>query len=258
MSVVAVAIVGAAIVGLGGAYMSSEAQKEASDKAVESQGRMSKENIELQRELTDQQREDVEPWRVAGEGALQSLQAGIESGEFDMTDSKINVNLEDDPGYRFRLSEGVNALDASASARGRLLSGAQVKGVNEYAQNVASNEYGNAYARGADEYARESNKKLRKFNALSSLAGTGQVAATDQANRTSALASNTGNIMNNLGQAQAQGEYNKGNARAGAYQGGAQSINQAAQNWLIYKNSGMSQPVPGSPGSTTVSDIGNA
>jgi hypothetical protein len=236
MSAIAVAIIGSAIIGVGGSYMAGEAQKEAADKAVKSQEKISKENIDLQRELTQQQREDVEPWRVAGEGALQSLQAGIESGEFDMGDSKIDVNLEDDPGYRFRLSEGVNALDASASARGRLLSGAQAKGVNEYAQNVASNEYGAAYARGADEYARESNRKLRKFNALSSLAGTGQVAATDQANRTSALASNTGNIMNNLGQAQAQGEYNKGNARAGAYQGGAQSINQAAQNWLIYKN----------------------
>lgn len=56
-------------------------------------------------------------------------------------------SITNDPGYQFRLSQGQNALDNSASARGRLLSGAQAKAMTEYGQNFATAEYDNALAR---------------------------------------------------------------------------------------------------------------
>lgn len=45
------------------------------------------------------------------------------------------------PGYQFRMDEGIQALDRSAAARGRLLSGAQNKAINRYAQGTAANEF---------------------------------------------------------------------------------------------------------------------
>lgn len=51
--------------------------------------------------------------------------------------------FQQSPGYQFRQQEGINALDRSASSRGMLNSGAQMKAINDYGQNMASSEYGN-------------------------------------------------------------------------------------------------------------------
>jgi hypothetical protein len=54
---------------------------------------------------------------------------------------------ENDPGYQFRLNEGVKALEASASARGTLNSGNTLQDVLKYGQDYASNEFQNVYQR---------------------------------------------------------------------------------------------------------------
>jgi hypothetical protein len=59
----------------------------------------------------------------------------------------LDINQYLDPSMQFRIDRGTNALQSSAAARGGLLSGATLKGVNDYAQNVASQEYGNAFNR---------------------------------------------------------------------------------------------------------------
>lgn len=235
MSAVATAVVGSAVIGGYASYKAGEAQKDAAKKGIKAEQAMSAENIAFQKEMAEQQRADFEPWRNAGTSALKQLQAGIESGEFDAEKfDPSQINLQSDPGYQFRMDEGIKALDNSAAARGRLLSGAQQKGVNAYAQNVASQEYGNAYARYADQYAKNNDAKARKYNMLSGLSQQGQASAAQQAGATSQLASTSGNIMAQSGQAQNLAYQNMGAARAGAYQGQAQAINQAGQNWLMY------------------------
>lgn len=57
-----------------------------------------------------------------------------------------------DPGYQFRLKQGQQALENSASARGTLRGGAQLKALVDYQQGAASQEYGNVYARARDVY----------------------------------------------------------------------------------------------------------
>lgn len=47
------------------------------------------------------------------------------------------------PGYQERLQAGVDALDASATAAGSLLSGAALKRVNRFGQDFAVNDYAN-------------------------------------------------------------------------------------------------------------------
>ena len=223
MSVVAAAIIGSTAVGLYGADQASKAQVKASKAGMAAEERMAAENLAFQREMADAQREDFAPWREAGQQALSQIQEGIKTGAFDVG----AVNVRADPGYQFRMDEGVKALDSSAAARGRLLSGAQQKGVNQYAQNLASQEYANAYSR-------QANDKARKFNMLSSLSSGGQASAAGQAQTTGQLAQASGNIMSNLGRTQNIAAQNQGAARAGAYQGGAQALNQAGQNWMMY------------------------
>lgn len=125
-----------------------------------------------------------------------------------------------DPGYQFRLAEGAKALERSAAAKGMSLSGAQLKGLSQYNQGFASNEYGNAYNR-------YNNDQTNLFNRLSGIAGTGQ-----QANQF-------------VGQMGAQNAYNigqnqigAGNATASGYIGQANAwtnaMNQGANAWMTY------------------------
>lgn len=229
MSVVAAAVVGSAVVGAYSASKSAKAQSKAAQQGMDAEERIAYENRELQRELADQQRADFAPWRDVGEKALDQIWSGIQTGAFEVGD----IDVTKDPGYQFRMDQGIEALDKSAAARGRLLSGAQQKGVTDYSQNVASQEYANAYAR-------EANKKAKKYNMLSGLSSGGQASAAGQAQATSNLGQTEGNILSNLGQSQTYGYQQQGQARAGAYQGMAQAGNQAAQNWLMYKTLGAS------------------
>ena len=224
MSVVAAAIIGSAVVGAGASYMSSKESAKGQEKGIEAEKEMADANLVLQRELADQQREDFEPWRDIGEKALNQVWAGVQSGAFEVG----QIDVTQDPGYQFRMDQGLEAQDKSAAARGRLLSGAQIKGTEEYAQGLASQEYANAYAR-------ESNEKARQFNILSGLSQGGQSSAARQAQATQNLASTSGNILANTGRAQNIAQQNIGGSRGGAYTDAAQGVNQAAQNWLTYK-----------------------
>lgn len=54
-------------------------------------------------------------------------------------------DLENSPGYLSRLTAGVRAGDMSAAAHGSVLNGGTQKATNRYAQDYASNEYGNLF-----------------------------------------------------------------------------------------------------------------
>lgn len=58
-----------------------------------------------------------------------------------------NLNAYADPSYQFRLQQGVNGLDASAAAKGGLLSSGHMKDLTDYSQGLASTEYQNMYNR---------------------------------------------------------------------------------------------------------------
>lgn len=76
----------------------------------------------------------LEPYRETGEEALVTLADLVAKGPGAFKES---------PGYQFRLQEGVDALERTAAAKGRQLSGRQMKDVLTYGQELASTEYDN-------------------------------------------------------------------------------------------------------------------
>lgn len=89
---------------------------------------------------------DLTPYAQAGRTSLSALLAGLAPGGglgFD----PAGVDVTQDPGYRFRLQQGTDAIQRSAAARGTALSGQTLKALQDYAQGLASQEYGNAYDR---------------------------------------------------------------------------------------------------------------
>ena len=137
-----------------------------------------------------------------------------------------NFTLADfnkDPGYEFRRSEGQRGLEASASARGGILSGGALKAIARYNQDAASQEYGAAYGR-------FNNDQTTRFNRLASLAGIGQTAtgagiAAGNA-YTGQLQEGVNNITGNLNAA--------ANARASQYRAQGDAITGAVNNISSY------------------------
>lgn len=68
----------------------------------------------------------------------------------------------DDAGYRFRLKEGQDAINNTAAARGNALSGPAAKAGMQYASDLASQEYGNAFNRMTN--ARDYTEGVRRYD----------------------------------------------------------------------------------------------
>ena len=149
----------------------------------------------------------TQPWRDKGVKGLNQLaiMLGLE-GQGDPNFGALTRQFEftqDDPSYQFRLNQGLKALKNSYAGKGRYLSGAAMKGISDYAQGAASQEYGQAFNR---DLATRTNL----FNRLASIAGTGQTAANTM-----------GDLNTQAGNAQAAGQIGQAqawnNALAGAY-----------------------------------------
>lgn len=69
-----------------------------------------------------------------------------------------------EPGYQFRVQQGNQAIQNSAAARGNLLGGNTVKGLSDYNQNAASQEYGNVYGRNLNTYQTNTQNALNAYN----------------------------------------------------------------------------------------------
>jgi hypothetical protein len=52
-----------------------------------------------------------------------------------------------DPGYQFRLNQGLDAITSNAAARGVLRTGGNLQDLMDYGQNAASQEYQNVWNR---------------------------------------------------------------------------------------------------------------
>lgn len=193
---VAAAVVGSALITSQAAKSAAKTQAGAAAAATDAQERMFERQVELQ-----------EPWRKAGETALNRLLAGLSAGgEFATPFSKTQFTA--DPGYAFRLSEGMKALDRTAAARGGLLSGATLKGAQRYGQDLASQEYQNAFNR---YYAERTNM----LQPLQSLAGIGQSSANTLTSAAGQLGSQIGSNIIGAGNAAAAGQVGVANAITG-------------------------------------------
>lgn len=188
---VAGAVVGSSLIGASASKGAASTQAAAADRAAE-----------LQNQQFQQTRQDQMPWMRAGEQALNKLIPMTDYQKFGMS------QFQQDPGYAFRLSEGQKALDRSAAARGGLISGAALKAAGRYGQDMASQEYQNAFNR----YQIERNAQLAP---LQSLAGVGQTTAAQLGQTGAANAANVGNLITGGAAAQAAGQVGQANAITG-------------------------------------------
>ena len=143
-----------------------------------------------------------------------SADFGKYARDFGMSDYQA------DPGYAFRLKEGMKALDAQAASRGGLISGAALKAANRYGQDYASNEYSNAFNR----YQTNRSNQLQP---LQSLMGSGQTATNATSNAAGAYGAAAGSNALQAGNALASGQVGSANAWNSALGGVAKAFNSS-------------------------------
>lgn len=200
---VAAAAIGAVGAVAGGAMASSGAKKAAQTQAASADAAS-----QIQWDMYDQTRKDLDPYKQAGDTSLNQLMGQMTpDGYFNQT--YTGQDIYSDPSYQFRLQQGQDAIQSSAAAQGGLLSGATLKALQNHGQESASQEYSNAYNRfNADQ--------TNRYNRLSNLVGIGQNAAAQVGNAgaqtAQAVANNTMAGANSI----AAGQVGSANAWAGA------------------------------------------
>jgi hypothetical protein len=137
--------------------------------------------------------------------------------------------LEQDPGYQFRLDQGLKSLENSAAGRGLLRTGGTLKGIQDFGQQSASQEYQNAFGRARDTYglnqAVRQSEQGQQFG--QSLSATQQNQAQDLAQFNAKLASQGQTFP----QAATQNTMNEGQTLA-AYNANLTGQNQGFQQAL--------------------------
>jgi hypothetical protein len=224
MSAVAAAVIGGVATIAGGVIASSGAKKAANVQAQAARDAQSSNERMLERQIGLQ-----EPFRQAGMTAqdqiMQLLGIGGDAsaeGYGSLAKPFSQTDFEQDPGYAFRQTEGMRALERSAAARGNLLSGGTLRGIQRFGQDLASQEYGNAFNR----YQIERNARL---NPLQSLMGAGQSATNVMTGNIGQSSQNEQANLMNAGQARASGYVGSANALGGALS----SVGQAAASFPL-------------------------
>ena len=214
MSGVATAIVGGAVIG---GYMTSQASKSAASTQADAANRATA----AQQEALGQQMELQKPFTEAGTTAVNQLSAMTQPGGAATKEFAYGpFAYQADPGYAFRMKEGLNAMNATAAARGGLISGNALKAGQIYGQEMGSQEYGSAFNRYLQNYANAQNTfQLNRNNLLDPLkflTNIGQAGASNQA-------ANVGSF----GSSQAANTIGAANATAAGQVGSANAISNA-------------------------------
>ena len=210
----------------GATVVGSLISSNASSKAAKTQAASADRAADLEWEMFERNIELQAPFREAGVNALSKLVPLTEYQNFGM------AQFQQDPGYAFRMSEGMKGLERSAAARGGLLSGAAMKGIQRFGQDLASQEYQNAFNRYGIE-------RERRLNPLQSLAGVGQTTSQQLGAAGTQMAGNVGNLMTGGAAARASGYVGQSNALTGALSGATNMYMQGQMmNRLLPQQSG--------------------
>jgi hypothetical protein len=194
------AIVGSSLIGGVAANSAADTQADAAKYSANLQNKQYQENVKRQK-----------PFYNVGVNALPDLVKASKYTNFGMN------QFQKDPGYAFRLSEGQQALDRQAAARGGLISGGALKAAERYGQDMGSQEYMNAFNRYQVE-------RQARLNPLQSLTGMGQTTANTLGTAGQNMASSVGNAYEGAA-----------NARASGYIGGANAISGGLGQYLNYQ-----------------------
>lgn len=195
---------------VGAALLGGVIQARSASKAAKAQTAAADADRAFQIETRDIIRGDLTPYREGGRNAFDAYNYEV-TGMGSAPAGYQGFQKSQD--YNFGLNEGINAVQASAAARGGLYSGATMKDLNTFGQDYGSQR--------RDQY----------LNRLAGIADTGLSAAQMSGNASTNAAAGVSNALAARGNAQAAGAIGVGNAFNGA-------IGNALGAWQYQKQIG--------------------
>jgi hypothetical protein len=222
-------VAGAVVVGsVAGGYLSAQGQRDAAqtqaDAAARAQGQL------LQ---TGQAAADLyAPYTAKGITALNQMTTDpYFTHQFNNQD--LNATLA--PGYGFRLGQGQQAANQMANVSGGGMGGNAAKALQDYTQNFASGEYGNAF----NQYQQQ---RSNIYSNLNQIAGYGMTGTQGQANAMIGTGTNIANVTMANANAQAASQIGQANAYSGVANTAGNMLGYSALNNMSnpYSNMGIS------------------
>lgn len=243
-----------------GAAIQASATKEAAKLAVSSANR----SADMVQGRYDTTRGDFTPYRNLGGQAANMLSERLP--DLSATDSFYQQSLRDEmpqvpsamtqadleatPGYQFTLSQGLKAVQNSASARGLGVSGAAMKGAADYATGLSNQTYAQRFANQQSlfgnqqtrfgnietQFANDQGMRQNAFNRLSAVTGIGQSSAAQTGAMGLQAANAAGGFLTSGASAAGAGLIAGGNAGAGAFNGISNGINSYINQNRLYGN----------------------
>ena len=248
---IAAGAVGSAVVGAVGSNLAAGQAASASKSAAA-----------LQQQTAAQSAARLQPFTDVGQSAAQQLQTlntnGFTAGQPNYlamaAGAQPNANtmagVVNTPGYQFNLSQGLQATQNAAAARGLGVSGAALKGASTYATGLADSTYQNQFANQQQIFTNDLNLNTGQqanatnlYNRLSGTATLGENAAATTGSQAVTAANAAGGDLSAAGQAIASGILGGTNAATSAINTGVANYQQ--QNYL-----NLLQQAYGSPGTT--------
>ena len=252
----------AALVSGAGNVASGVIGASAAEKAAQIQADAAIKAAQIQQEMFNTINAQGAPYRASGYNALNQIGSMLPgqyskydaSGKLTGTDTGTGYFTQQygpeqfqkdiDPGYAFRLQQGQMANERASNLAGGLIGGNALRGMQDYTQGMASQEYGNAFNRFQTQ-------RGNIYNTLAGIAGIGQT-AQGQANT---LAQNNATAQGQLGvgaaAAQAAGQIGQATGYGGALTG-------AGNAYLLSKLLGQNQGVAGNSSGSNFMNSYNA
>ena len=213
----ATAILGSAGAGLVGSVLGSNASKDAANTQANAANHAS----DLQMQQFQQMQQNLAPYMQLGTSTIPMLQQMLGGGRLNTPFSfdPTMQQLEQTPGYQFTQQQGNKALDNAMAAKGLGLSGAQLKGLDQYNTGLASQTFQQQYQNALNNFNTNYGQASDQYNRAAGLVGLGQNAAAGVGNAGLQTASNIGNNITSGANALAAGQIGSTNALTGGLSG---------------------------------------
>lgn len=224
-------------------------------------------------QMFDTQQQTMSPFIQSGQNALTQINSLMGPGgsltqgyqQFDPS------QVQFDPGFNYRLNLANQAVQAWGAKTGTFMSGGTGMQLEQNSQNMASQEYQNAYSRALNTYNTNANtfyqNQANQFNRLATQAGAGQSAATSLSGLGSQYinaitgsqqnaATQTANLLTGGAAATAAGQVGSANAWTNSLTGASNNFTQLALlSQLLNNGANGGTPAATTPGAGAFSTL---
>ena len=174
--------------------------------AADKQSKAAKEAAAMSGKQYAQTREDLDPWREAGQMSLRDLQSRMPQ----LLQPFGREQFQESPAYQFNLEQGQKAIEKAAAKRGTYYAPATMQDLGRFSQGLASNEFQNAFSNYQTNMG-------NIWNRLYGLSSAGQSAANQTGAFGAQAAGQQAGLITDAGAARAAGTVGATNALTGAY-----------------------------------------